>query len=289
MKVFSMQREITTLSTLATQPPSTKTHAQVTDESQSALKRYQNVVVGSSSLGFTFKFEVTTSLFSGLPGALGLLLRQKFYKSLFHKVGKGVLYGRNVTVRHPQKIDLGNSVVISDGCLLDARGNMNSGIRLANGVVLSQNVLLICKDSEVNDDSSTGLTGDGGIRIGNNVGIGANSSMYAVGGNTIEIGDYVLIGPYTYIGGHSYSFDRIDIPIALQGLNLRGGTCIEEGAWLGARSTVMDGVTIGKGAIVAAGSVVTKDVPSYSIVAGVPAKVIRYRHNEKTVKNEANA
>lgn len=259
-----------------------KTHAQVTDESQSALKRYQSVVVGSTSLGFTLKFEVICGLLGGFPGALGLWLRRKFYKSLFSKVGRGVLYGSHVLIRHPQKIELGDAVVISDRSLLDARGQMNSGIHLGDKVVLSQNVMLICKDSEVNDKKSSGLHGDGGIRIGNNVGIGANSGIYAVGGNTVDIGNYVLIGPYTYIGGHSYSFDRTDIPIALQGLNLRGGTRIEEGAWIGARATLMDGITVGTGAIVAAGAVVTKDVPPYAIVAGVPAKVVRFRTAENS-------
>lgn len=54
--------------------------------------------------------------------------------------------------------------------------------------------------------------------------------------------------------------------------------------WIGARAIIMDGVTIGNGAVVAAGSIVTKDVPPYSIVAGVPAKIIRYRHNEENIK-----
>ncbi len=248
-----------------------KAHAQITDESQSALQRYQNVVVGSRSLGFTLKYEFLISLFGGFPGALGLWLRLKFYKSLFSQVGRGVLFGRNLKIRHPSKISLGDRVVITDDCLLDARGETNTGISLGNDIILSQNVLLICKN--------------GNIKIGNNVGIGANTGIYAVAGNTVNLGDHILLGPYTYIGGHSYHFDRLDIPISAQGINPRGGTTIEEGAWIGARATLMDGVTVGQGAIVAAGAVVTRDVPPYAIVAGVPAKIIRYRDLKKHEKN----
>ncbi|MGL5082086.1 MAG: DapH/DapD/GlmU-related protein [Microcoleaceae cyanobacterium] len=240
-----------------------KAHAQISDESQPALKRYQSLVVGSDSLTFTLQYELLLGLLGGLPGALGLVLRQKFYKPLFKSLGRKALFGSRVMFRHPKKIALGDTVVITDGCVLDARGENNTGIVVGNSVIFSQNAMIICKD--------------GDIRIGNNVNIGANTGIYAVAGNQVDIADNVLIGHYTYIGGHSYHFDQIDIPIAAQGINPRGGTRIEEGAWIGARATLMDGITIGQGAIVAAGAVVTKDVPAYAIVAGVPARVVRYR------------
>ncbi|HBK22289.1 MAG TPA: acetyltransferase [Planktothrix sp. UBA10369] len=245
-----------------------KAQAQITDESQSALTRYQNLVIGSNSLAFTIQYELLLGLLGGLPGALGLALRRKFYKSLFKSIGRGVLFGSRVMFRHPKKMILGDAVVITDGCVLDARGENNTGIVIGDNVIFSQNAMVICKD--------------GDIRIGNNVNIGANTGIYAVAGNKVDIADHVLIGHYTYIGGHSYHFDQIDIPIASQGINPRGGTSIEEGAWIGATAALMDGVTIGKGAIVAAGAVVTKDVPPYAIVAGVPARVIRYRTSTPT-------
>lgn len=60
----------------------------------------------------------------------------------------------------------------------------------------------------------------------------------------------------------------------------KGNITVRDDVWIGVRSTILSGVTIGQGAVVAAGSVVTKDVPSYAIVAGVPAKVLRYRFDE---------
>ena len=64
----------------------------------------------------------------------------------------------------------------------------------------------------------------------------------------------------------------------------KGDIIIDDDVWLGARSTIMSGVHIGQGAIVAAGALVTKDVPPYAIVGGVPAKVIKYRFDAETIK-----
>ena len=240
-----------------------KTHHQVTDESESALRRYQNVIVGSASLGATLKYEVLTSLLGGFPGAAGLWLRKRFYRSLLRSMGAGTVIGVHVRLRHPSKISLQKAVVISDYCLLDARGTQNEGITIGDNVVLSDNVRVVCKE--------------GSITIGNNVGIGANSSITAIAGNTTTIGDNVLIAAYTYIGGVSYNYGRVDIPIAMQGHNPKGGICIGDNVWIGAGAIVLDGVTVGRDAIIGAGAVVTSDVPPFAIAVGVPAKVVRSR------------
>ena len=241
----------------------TKVHDQITDASQSALQRYQHVVVGSKSLVFLVKYEIVLGLFGNIPGALGLLLRQRLYKPIIKRIGRGGVFGVRLTIRHPGKITLGNRTVVSDGCVLDARGDANAGITIGSNVIIGQNTMLVCKD--------------GDIRVGDNVGIGANTAIYAVAGNSIDISDNVLIAPYTYIGGVSYQFDRTDIPIAAQGLNLHGGISVGKNAWVGVRATLLDGVSVGCDAIISAGAVVTRDVPPYAIVAGVPARIIRSR------------
>jgi acetyltransferase-like isoleucine patch superfamily enzyme len=243
-----------------------KVHSKVTDESQSALKRYQQIVVGSPSLGYTIKYELITSLLSGFPGAMGLWLRSRLYPYLFNHTGRGVVIGAHILVHHPGKISLGRKVAISYGCLLDARGESNQGIIIGDNVIIGRDAAIVCKD--------------GDITIGNNVGIGSNSHLSSVSGNKLEIGDQVLIAPHVYIGGVSYHFDRTDLSIAEQGVNPQGGAYIGDNVWLGANVTVLDGVTIGHDAIVAAGAVVTKDIPPFGIAMGVPAKVVRSR--EKT-------
>jgi len=110
------------------------------------------------------------------------------------------------------------------------------------------------------------------VRIGDNSGIGVRSVV-----THADIGNDVMMGPeFVYIPvGHV--FDRTDIPMRLQGPTPYQRLTIGNDVWIGRRVMVMPGVRIGDGAIIAAGAVVTKDIPDYAIVGGVPAKVIRFR------------
>ncbi len=92
----------------------------------------------------------------------------------------------------------------------------------------------------------------------------------------IKIGDNVLIGPNVVIRAADHNFDNIDIPINMQG-HRSGRIIIEDNVWIGANVTIIRDVTIGTGSVIGAGAVVTKDVPPYSIAAGVPARVIKSR------------
>ncbi|MFP4145901.1 MAG: acyltransferase [Phycisphaeraceae bacterium] len=235
----------------------------VTDPSESALRRYQRTIVGNLRLGYLVRFELLTLILRSLPGALGLLLRSKLYRGLFRSMRRGVVIGSGVILRSACRIDLGEKVVVSDGCILDGRGEGAGGITLQDGVILGDRVLLRCKQGE--------------IRLGRHVGVGACAALYAVCGNRLEIGEGAMIGPFVYLGGTQYRHERTDLSISEQGPDPRGGITIGAGAWLGARATVLDGIRIGEGAIVAAGAVVTRDVPAGAVVAGVPARVVRDR------------
>ena len=109
-----------------------------------------------------------------------------------------------------------------------------------------------------------------------NLSIGAgtyiNADVRIDAGATVEIGCQVLIGPRVCIEttGHGLSLDE-----GMERTTFAKPIKIHDGAWLGAGVIVTPGVTIGRGAVVAAGAVVSKDVPEYSLVGGVPAKVIR--------------
>jgi len=114
----------------------------------------------------------------------------------------------------------------------------------------------------------------GTVEIGTNTLL--NVFVTLLGHGDIYIGDDVLIGPQTTIIAAEHTTDRTDIPIVEQKIS-REGIRIEDDVWIGANCTVLDGVTIGEGAVVAAGSVVTKSVPEYTVVAGTPAEPIDTR------------
>lgn len=111
------------------------------------------------------------------------------------------------------------------------------------------------------------------IEIGDGSGIGANNHLP----NNIKIGNDVMMGPDIYIVSNNHSFDRIDIPMGKQGIKIAKPTVVEDDCWIGARCILTPGRHVMKGSIIAAGSVLTKDFPEYSIVGGNPAKLIRSR------------
>lgn len=105
----------------------------------------------------------------------------------------------------------------------------------------------------------------------------------------LTIGNDVMMGPDVIIfGGCTHNFSRIDIPMIQQGSRQLPQTLIGNDVWIGERAIIMAGVTIGNGVIIGAGSVVTKSVPDYSVVAGNPAKVRRFRYSSKMSENIEN-
>lgn len=120
------------------------------------------------------------------------------------------------------------------------------------------------------------------ISIGDNVYINHNVDLIARKGK-IKIGNHVLIGPHVYITTANHAFSKANIPIAFQGFTPKD-IIIEADVWIGTKAVILPGVKIGKGAIVSAGAVVTKEVPPFAIVGGVPAKIIKYRFDENTMR-----
>ncbi len=132
--------------------------------------------------------------------------------------------------------------------------------------------------SSVVKDHSRLCPRTGFIKIGQRCSINPFCVLLGYGG--ITIGNDVRIASHTTITAFNHDFDDIEQTIIEQGNSCRGIT-IEDDVWIGAGVRVLDGVTIGKGSVIGAGSVVTKDVPSYSVFVGVPAKMlqIRRRHD----------
>ena len=126
----------------------------------------------------------------------------------------------------------------------------------------------------VNIEKNADFGSGGNITIGDNSGLGINCRVRG----PLEIGDNVMMGPDCVILTSTHNFERTDIPMIAQGGKMSKVT-IGNDVWIGTRAIILPGVTIGNGVIIGAGAVVTKDVPDYAIVGGVPARVIRFRGN----------
>ena len=118
------------------------------------------------------------------------------------------------------------------------------------------------------------IRGPRGISIGNNSGINYGCLLDGSGGLTI--GADVMVGQNVSFFSGEHKFKRTDIPMRLQGFKYQP-VVVKDDVWIGAGAIILPGVSIGRGTIIGAGAVVTKDVPSYAIVGGVPAKVIKFR------------
>ena len=119
------------------------------------------------------------------------------------------------------------------------------------------------------------LPSGGSISIGKNTSI--NQYTIINGEGNVTIGNKVLIASFVSMYAANHNFEDPNIPIRDQGMTTKGGIKIEDDVWIGTHVVILDGITIGKGSVISAGSIVTQDVEPYSIVAGVPAKIIRYR------------
>ncbi len=114
------------------------------------------------------------------------------------------------------------------------------------------------------------------IILGDNVRLGYGSHIFG-GSDSVQIGNDVMIAPNVVIAGGYHGMDRSGVPMIFQKGVSKGPVIIGNDVWLGANSVILSNITIGDGVVVGAGSVVTKDIPDYAIVAGNPASIVKYR------------
>ena len=112
-----------------------------------------------------------------------------------------------------------------------------------------------------------------GVELGDYSGIGINCELYG----SVTIGKHVMMGPEVVIYTSGHRFDRTDVPMMEQGSTEPRAVSIGDDVWIGRRAMIMPGVTIGEGCVIGAGAVVTKDIPPFSVAAGVPARVVKSR------------
>lgn len=240
-----------------------KTHNAITGNG-SPLSKYQDIMVGNRSWMHFLYYEWCQFL-APVPGVLGMALRKIFWPALFGSCGKGCMFASGITLRQPGRIHLGNAVVISEGCILDGRHEAEPvSIRFGNNVILSNDVMISCKN--------------GRISIGDNCGINARTIIQSTSNCPVVIGTDCIVGQQCFlVGGGSYHIDRLDIPMREQGIRNDGGVHLEEDVWLGGNVTVLGGVTMGKGSVAGAGALLTRSVADYTVSLGAPAQVVKKR------------
>lgn len=232
------------------------------EKKDSFFSKYSTLFLGKKGFVFFLKYESVTLLFTGIPGALGFFLRKIFYPSLFKKVGKGVVFGRNITVRHPKKITIGNNTVIDDNVVLDAKGEKNEGIQIGENVYIGRNTILSCKE--------------GSIYLEDFCNISANCMLLSE--TEVRLGKFCFLAGQCYlVAGGNHSFKDTSVPIMFQPSFSKGGIKVREDVWLGAGVIVLDGANVGKGTVVGAGAVVTESLPEYCIAVGSPAQKVKDR------------
>jgi acetyltransferase-like isoleucine patch superfamily enzyme len=111
------------------------------------------------------------------------------------------------------------------------------------------------------------------LNIGDGCSVGRFCQINAAHGVTIE--DHVTIADRVYISDIDHEFRNRDLPVIAQGVNSKGPVRLKRGCWIGIGAVILPGVTVGRNAVVAANAVVTRDVPDFAVVGGVPARVIQ--------------
>lgn len=174
-----------------------------------------------------------------IPGRSGYFIRSQYYKFLLKKDYKSNRFEPGLRIEFPRNVELGSESYFGFNCKLYA--------------------------SELSS-----------IKIGFNASFNSNVMINARGKGKISIGNNVLIGPNVVLRSSNHSFKSNDKPIIKQGMK-DGQIIVHDDVWIGSNVVILPNCEIGKGAIIAAGAVVTSNVDSYSVVGGVPAKLIKMR------------
>jgi acetyltransferase-like isoleucine patch superfamily enzyme len=214
----------------------------------------------ASGLGRYLLEQALYFLFGWIPTILGIGVRGLFYRAILQMDGWAAIE-KNVRLRFANYIKLGH------GCYLDENVYLHA---CPSGIVIGPNTIVMV-GSVLHVYNFRNLP-NAGISIGEDSLIGEYNVIRGQGG--VYIGNRVFTSPFTQIIAVNHVFDDPERPFTEQGITAEG-IIIEDDVWIGAGAIITDGVTVGRGAVVAAGAVVTRDVPAHTVVAGVPARVIK--------------
>ena len=204
--------------------------------------------------------QAVLGLFGWIPTVVGLGLRSIAYRLIMQLEGLVAIEPR-VRIRFAKNVRLGKGVYLDEGVYLHA---------CPAGIEIGQNTFVM-HHAELHVYNFRNLP-HAGIQIGRDSLIGEFNVLRGQGG--ITIGDRVYTSPFVQIAAVNHVFSDPGRPFVEQGITAQG-IVVEDDVWIGAGAIITDGVRVGRGAVVAAGAVVTRDVPPHTVVAGVPAEVVK--------------
>jgi bifunctional N-acetylglucosamine-1-phosphate-uridyltransferase/glucosamine-1-phosphate-acetyltransferase GlmU-like protein len=196
------------------------------------------------------------------------LIRGKIYSLFFRSSGGAVLVKRGAIIKNASYLSVGRQFIAEEGCEINALSRR--GVTFGDRVTVGAYAL-------IRPSNYYGGPVGEGLKVGDGSNIGPYNYIGCSG--YIEIGKNVMIGPRVGIFAENHMHDRTDIPMREQGVK-REFVRIEDDVWIATNSVILAGVTIGHGSVIAAGSVVTKDVEPYAVMGGVPARCIGSRLKE---------
>lgn len=193
-----------------------------------------------------------------------LFMRLKMRVRGLLRLRRKVFVGKKVTLQSKKMLAVERGVTIGDRAYIDALSS--DGVRLLTGSKVGDGTVIRC---------SGNLEKIGkGFRLGRNSALADDCFVGATGG--VWIGDNTICGQGVRFHASNHKFDNLDEPIKNQGVECKG-IYVGNNCWIGAGAVLLDGVTVGDGCVIGANAVVTKDISENSVVAGVPAKIIRKR------------
>lgn len=197
-----------------------------------------------------------------------MMIRGIFFSIGYKNIKKNVFVGKKVKIVEKKYLSIGEKVKMQDGVYIDALSK--EGVLIGNHVVIGRNTRIEC---------TGGLEHVGkGVKIGNRTTFGNDCLFGAAGG--IEIGNDVIAGQFIRFHSENHNFNDLNKLIREQGVS-HSGIKIGNNCWIGSGAVFLDGSELGDGCVVGANSVVTKKFPENAVIAGIPAKVIKYRGADK--------
>ena len=231
-------------------------------ENTTTLRQNMNLYL-SRQASNTYRYILEQSLFAiagWIPSVVGLGIRGVLYRIILRMDGWTAIE-KNVRLRFADNIHLAHGAYLDEGVYLHAcPGGIEIGERT---IVMNGSVLHVYNFRDIPTS---------GIRIGKDCLIGEYSVVRGQGG--VTIGDRVYTSPFTQILAVNHVYDDPTIPFVEQGITAQG-IAIDNDVWIGAGAIILDGVHVGEGAVISAGAVVSKDVPSHTVVGGVPARILK--------------